>query len=103
MYIQRFNSGTLHYEVEHADIDGLLEKTTDEDDVLKLVVFANSDTISLLVMAADYNVINAEGIDVIHGLIVLLGTYYCTDQEYPRCYSQFLGISQTIGLTEEFK
>ena len=68
---------------------------------LSLVVFAISDTILLLAIAADHNVISVEGTDVIHGLIVLLGTYYCTDQEYPMCYSQFLGILQTIGLKEE--
>ena len=59
--------------------------------------------ILLLAIAADHNVISVEGIDVIHGLIVLLGMYYCTDQDYPWCYSQFLGILQTIGLKEEIK
>ena len=69
------HSVEVHYKVEDANIDGLLEKATDEDWNDQLVAFANSDTISLLARAADYDVINIQWIDVIHGLIVLLGMY----------------------------
>ena len=69
----------VHYKVEDENIDVLLEKATNEDDMPKLVVFANSDTILLLAIAGDHNVINVEGIDVIYSLTVLLGVYYCTD------------------------
>lgn len=93
----------VKFEVSDDKIDGILEKNTAQDDSPKLLVFSNSDNISLITIVADGHNITVDGTDIVHGIIILLGTYYIANLQYPRCYSQFLGLIQEVGLKEEYK
>ena len=92
----------VKWEVGDERIGEELEKSSSVDDSPKLIIFSNSENVVLICLVGDGTIVNIDGTDVCHALLVLMSVYYILDMRYPRCYSQFLGILQEIVMKEKF-
>lgn len=93
----------VKWEVDDERISAELEKASDVDDSPKLVIFSNSENVVLISCVGDNQIVNIEGVDVRNSLLILISLYYILDLNFPRGYSQFLGVVQEIVVKDKFK
>ena len=68
---------------------------TGEKDPPRLLVIKSDDKITAIFIVGDGVHISCRGNKVTDAVITLLGVYYVFDLDYPKIYSQILGILQT--------
>ena len=76
---------------------------TQENEAPKLLVFLKNENVAMTCIVGDTLQLNMNSCDVTKGLVHLLACYYVFDIDYPRCYSQSLGIMQEVVMNEKFK
>ena len=96
------NSLEVKWEINDDGISKEIEKCSEIDEAPKLLIFSNSENVVLICLVGDRTTVNIEGTDVQNALLILICFYYIIDLDFPRCYSQFLGIVQELVIKDKF-
>ena len=80
-------------DIPDAEVDQLLESK--EKEAPRIVVFRRDGEIIGTYIVGDKTVITSQRTSFAASFIVLVATYYVFNLEYPRVYSQLLGLFQT--------
>lgn len=73
-----------------------------EDSFPVIYVFSNGETIEKMYIAGDSSILDINSTELLDALIILIATYYTFGIEYPKAFSQILGLFQIYIVGDSF-